>query len=158
MENQGSLLCTDSNELRIPRLEENLTNLGVNNSQIEVFDWTKSPPSEWHNHFDAILLDVPCSNTGVLRRRVDARWRISPEQIEELTQIQTLILQNALTCLKPEGRLVYSTCSIESEENEELVAAFAESNQLQIVATKQSLPHRDQQDGAFATLLKRRAE
>ena len=154
MKNEGQLLCTDLNELRLPRLQENLSNLGVTHAETEVFDWTKTPPEKWLKSFDAILLDVPCSNTGVLRRRVDARWRLTPEQIEELTHIQKTILANACKCLKPEGRLVYSTCSVESDENEELVEPFAKGHNMEVLASEQSLPHRDGQDGAFASLLK----
>lgn len=153
MQNKGELLCTDSNELRLPRLIENLTNLGITNSHTQTFDWTQSPPEEWLKSFDAILLDVPCSNTGVLRRRVDARWRLTPEQIEELTTIQETILRNAIKCLKPDGRLVYSTCSIESDENENLVNNFAKGHNLEVNEIRQSLPHLDQQDGAFVALL-----
>lgn len=156
MKNEGRLLCSDSNELRLPRLEENLSKLGVTIAETKVFDWTQPPPEEWHKHFDAILLDVPCSNTGVLRRRVDARWRLTPEQIEELTGIQKTILANAKKCLKAEGRLVYSTCSIESDENEDLIVPFAKGHNLQVVEIRQSLPQRDKQDGAFAALLKYR--
>lgn len=153
MKNEGSLLCTDSNENRLPRLLENLSNLGVTIATTQTFNWLKTPPEEWARKFDAILLDVPCSNTGVLRRRVDARWRLTPEQMEELAEIQTKILANATKCLKPNGRIVYSTCSIEASENEELIASFAKGYNLQVVKSEQSLPHRDGQDGAFAALL-----
>ncbi|MBK1834170.1 RsmB/NOP family class I SAM-dependent RNA methyltransferase [Roseibacillus ishigakijimensis] len=156
MKNEGELLCTDSNELRLPRLEENLSNLGVTIAKTQVFDWTQEPPAEWQQKFDAILLDVPCSNTGVLRRRVDARWRLTPEQIEALTQVQEAILVNALQCLKPTGRIVYSTCSVESDENENLVEPWAKGRNLTVVETRQSLPQRDEQDGAFAALLRYR--
>ena len=154
MKNEGQLLCTDLNELRLPRLEENLSNLGVTIAETKAFDWTQAPPEEWHKSFDAILLDVPCSNTGVLRRRVDARWRLSPEQIDELTEIQKTILTNATKCLKPDGRLVYSTCSIETDENQDLIYPFAKGHNLTVTETRQSLPHRDKQDGAFAALLR----
>ena len=154
MKNEGQILCTDSNELRLPRLDENLRNLGVTISESKAFDWTQPPPEEWLKNFDAIILDVPCSNTGVLRRRVDARWRLTPEQIEELTEIQKTILTNASKCLKATGRLVYSTCSIESDENQDLIYPFAKSHNLVVTETKQSLPHEDKQDGAFAALLK----
>jgi len=153
MQNKGSLLCTDSNERRLPRLEENLSNLGVTIAETQAFDWTKTPPEEWTRKFDAILLDVPCSNTGVFRRRVDARWRITPEQIEELTEIQRTILAHATKCLKPDGRIVYSTCSIEQEENEALVTDFAKGYNLKVENILQSLPQEDQQDGAFVALL-----
>lgn len=154
MQNQGTLLCTDSNEKRLPRLEENLTRCEVKIASVETHDWLQPAPEKWHNHFEAILLDVPCSNTGVLRRRVDARWRIHPGDIEELVKIQSQILENALPCLKPGGRLVYSTCSIDTEENSELVNQVAsQHDHLFVSETKQILPFVDQTDGAFAALI-----
>ncbi|MFC7337238.1 RsmB/NOP family class I SAM-dependent RNA methyltransferase [Haloferula chungangensis] len=154
---QGSgknLTCTDSNEKRLPRLEQNLDRLHIIPAGIEAHDWTKPAPEKWHGHFDAILLDVPCSNTGVFRRRVDVRWRLQPEDITRLTRTQTAILENALPCLKPGGRLVYSTCSIEAEENQDLVASFlARHPQLKLEKQHQALPHTDGTDGAYAALL-----
>lgn len=73
-----TLTCTDSNEKRLPRLRENLERLGCASANISVHDWTHPAPEAWHGKFDAILLDVPCSNTGVIRRRVDVRWRLQP--------------------------------------------------------------------------------
>lgn len=154
MTNQGRLLCTDANSQRLPRLEENLSKLGVTIAETKTHDWSEPPPEEWRRSFDAILLDVPCSNTGVLRRRVDARWRLTPEQFEEFTVIQRSILANASKCLKPDGRLVYSTCSIDADENEDLITHFAKGHNLTIHETRQSLPHRDGEDGAFAALLR----
>jgi 16S rRNA (cytosine967-C5)-methyltransferase len=99
------------------------------------------------------LLDVPCSNTGVIRRRVDVRWRLQTTDIEELAKIQTAILTNALPCLKPGGRIVYSTCSIEASENIELVTAFAEKHNLRLGKTIQITPIDHHTDGAFAAIL-----
>ncbi|NNC89040.1 MAG: hypothetical protein HKN82_11330 [Akkermansiaceae bacterium] len=154
MQNDGHLLCTDSNEKRIPRLGENLSRLGVTCAATASFDWTTKPPAEWHRKFDAILLDVPCSNTGVLRRRVDARWRLRLEQIDELTGIQRAILRNALPCLVTGGRLVYSTCSLEPEENGTLIEEFAASRRgIELRETREAVPFRDGTDGAFAALM-----
>jgi 16S rRNA (cytosine967-C5)-methyltransferase len=154
---QGSakdLLCTDSNDKRLPRLRENLGRLHCGDAGIEVHDWSRPAPAKWHGAFDAILLDVPCSNTGVFRRRVDVRWRLRPADLVELTQLQRQILENALPCLKPGGRIVYSTCSVEAEENEELVAALlADHPELHLAGTRQALPQRDGSDGAFAAAL-----
>jgi len=150
----GELVCTDSNDKRLPRLRENLARLHVNPTELAGHDWTRPAPERWHGHFDAILLDVPCSNSGVLRRRVDVRWRLQPAQITELTKIQRAILDHALPCLKPGGRLVYSTCSIEPEENQDLVAAFlADHPPLRLAGEHESLPHRDREDGAYAARL-----
>jgi len=149
-----SLVCTDSNEKRLPRLLDNLTRLQAGEAETACHNWLEPAPAAWHGAFDAILLDVPCSNTGVIRRRIDVRWRLQPADIEAITHTQLRILDNAVPCLKPGGRIVYSTCSIEPEENELLVAAAVESHpQLRLVATRSALPFRDGTDGAFAALL-----
>ncbi len=155
MENKGALHCTDSNAKRLPRLLENLQTAGCEIAQVSEHDWTSPAPSEWNQRFDGILLDVPCSNTGVFRRRVDARWRIKPETYTELRSIQLAILENALPCLKPGGRLVYSTCSIDREENQELVRAFLELHpELQLDQESQVLPFLDGTDGAYSARMK----
>lgn len=154
MGNVGRIVCTDSNEKRLPRLQENLDRCGVKIAEVSCHDWTKPAPLEWQGCFDAILLDVPCSNTGVLRRRVDARWRLQKVDIEELNKIQWEILSAALPCLKAGGRIVYSTCSIDPEENIDLVSRFVrENSQLELGATKQVLPFEDETDGAFAAVI-----
>ncbi len=151
MNNDGKLLCTDSNDKRLPRLETNLERLGISMASVQVHDWTQPAPKQWLGAFDAILLDVPCSNTGVMRRRLDARWRLRAEDIVNLTEIQETILKNALPCLKPSGRLVYSTCSIEPEENHDLVTRILEDMpEWKLDAEKQALPFRDHSDGAYA--------
>ena len=156
MGNEGRLFCMDSNEKRLPRLSENLERCGVKIAEVSCHDWTKDPPEEFVGAFDAILLDVPCSNTGVLRRRVDARWRLQKVDLENLVVIQNKILEQAVKCLKSGGRLVYSTCSIDPEENIELVTRFAESHQEFVLEkSEQLLPFKDQTDGAFAALLRR---
>jgi 16S rRNA (cytosine967-C5)-methyltransferase len=154
MDNKGLLVATDSNEKRLPRLEENLRNLHIQCAEISQHDWLNEAPSSWHGRFDGILLDVPCSNTGVLRRRVDARWRLQPRDLSDLPVIQKRIWENALPCLKAGGRLVYSTCSIEPEENSKLVAEFLSTHpQLRLIAEKQVLPGVDHTDGAYCALL-----
>ena len=150
----AGLTCTDSNEKRLPRLEENLARLHIQADEISVHDWRKPAPERFHGAFDAILLDVPCSNTGVIRRRVDVRWRLQPSDIDDLAVIQTEILNNALPCLKPGGRIVYSTCSIEDAENTDLVKAFAVTHGLKLGKTVRILPTEHGTDGAFAAVLR----
>ncbi len=152
-----TLLCTDSNEKRLPRLKENLERLHAGNAETAVHDWTKPASEEWHEAFDAILLDVPCSNTGVIRRRVDVRWRLQSPDIDKLVLTQRKILEAAVPCLKPGGRLVYSTCSIEKAENQAQVEAFlADHPELELKETRDALPFRDGTDGAFAALIVKR--
>lgn len=152
-----NLVCTDSNEKRLPRLQENLERLHAGKAAVSAHDWTKPAPAEWHDRFDGILLDVPCSNTGVIRRRVDVRWRLQPQDIERITVTQRRILENALPCLKPGGRLVYSTCSIERAENQSVVEAFlADHPELVLEETREIHPFQHGTDGAYAARIRRK--
>jgi len=104
--------------------------------------------------FDRILLDVPCSNTGVLRRRPDARWRFSENRLHRLRAVQQAILHHGLARLAPGGRLVYATCSLEPEENMQQVGrALAAEPRARLLETVECLPFRDGTDGAFAAAL-----
>jgi 16S rRNA (cytosine967-C5)-methyltransferase len=151
----STLTCTDSNEKRLPRLRDNLQRLHCGDAAVEVHDWATPAPAKWNGAFDAILLDVPCSNTGVFRRRVDVRWRLRPIDISELVALQKKIIENALPCLKPGGRLVYSTCSVEADENQKLVASVLEAHpELRLEGERQALPQREGTDGAYAALLR----
>lgn len=157
MATSRGLFCTDSNERRLPRLRGNLARLHAPDAVIELHDWTQPPRQEWRGAFDAILLDVPCSNTGVIRRRVDVRWRLAAADVERITGMQGRILRNALPCLKPGGRLVYSTCSIERDENLGVVETLlAEQPEWELRAVRDALPFRDHTDGAFAALIGRK--
>lgn len=156
MENSGRLLCTDSNEKRLPRLAENLGNLGVTIAEASVHDWTNPAPKAMVGSCDAVLVDVPCSNTGVLRRRVDARWRLRPSIFDDIAVVQRRILENAAAAVAAGGRLVYSTCSVDRQENAALVEAFAEEcgwlKESEVVIT----PQNDGSDGAYAARLVRK--
>lgn len=160
MENRGTLISADRDAARLDRLRGNLSRLGVVNARIVRCDWLDPasirdaafPP----NSFDKILLDVPCSNTGVMRRRVDVRWRLRPDDFVRLPAQQLGILRAVAPLLKPGGSLVYSTCSLEPEENEAVVAAFLQEHPaFSLTNSERSLPWRDGADGAFAARLHR---
>jgi len=154
MNNEGRLICTDGNEKRLNRLKDNLINQGISIAEVSHWDWTQEPPQEWHEKFDAILLDVPCSNTGVFRRRVDARWRMRQDAIEQLESTQLAILQHAALCLAPGGRIIYSTCSIEPEENEGIIQKFIEQNNFFTLKEEhKTTPWTDTLDGSYAARL-----
>jgi len=154
MRNEGTLVACDSSGARLRRLSGNLKRLGVH-AQVFIHDWAKSAPPPWGDlRFDRILLDVPCSNTGVMRRRVDVRWRIKLEEFRALAALQLQLIKTAAALLKPGGTLVYSTCSLDAEENQEVVAkALADLPGLKLIETKQVLPQRDGFDGAYAAKL-----
>lgn len=163
MENEGGIIATDSSAKRLERFRDNMSRMGVNIVESHVQDWEKNPEPAWfrqrfHDGFDRILLDVPCSNTGVLRRRVDARWRLQPDFFRLVTATQRTLLMRMLALMKPGGRLVYSTCSIEPQENIQLVrAVLKEAPGWQLLEDKLILPHRDHIDGAYAALIERSA-
>lgn len=150
------LLATDVEEFRLKPLRENLLRAGGKQVQVALHDWTLPCPPEWLGAFDAVLLDVPCSNSGVLQRRVDARWRLSEEEISRLAALQLSILEQACVAVCSGGRLVYSTCSIDREEDRAVVEAFlATHKEFALENEYLALPHREQADGAYAALLRR---
>jgi 16S rRNA (cytosine967-C5)-methyltransferase len=106
--------------------------------------------------FDRVLIDAPCSNTGVMRRRVDLRWRIRPEEIERLGRTQLDLLKTAVALVKPQGSIVYSTCSLEPEENGQPVADLLQSyRELRLETERELHPFADGVDGAYVATLKR---
>jgi 16S rRNA (cytosine967-C5)-methyltransferase len=156
MANSGSVLACDYEPSRLARLRENLARLGVSNTTIMKVDWLQGPPSLPDTSFDAILLDVPCTNTGVIRRRTDVRWRLTPDDFRRMPKLQTRIVENVVPYLRSGGRLVYSTCSVEPEENDQVVAQIGHSiPYLRLVTKKSILPTRDGMDGAFVALFSR---
>jgi 16S rRNA (cytosine967-C5)-methyltransferase len=157
MRNQGSIVACDRDEGRIRTLRENLERLGVELARFAEHDWTTGAPvpdATAVRPFDRILVDAPCSNTGVMRRRVDVRWRLTPRDFLGMREEQLRILRATIPLLKTGGVLVYSTCSIEPEENEEVVTAITrEFPFLKSVEQVSVLPFRDEFDGAFAAKL-----
>jgi 16S rRNA (cytosine967-C5)-methyltransferase len=103
--------------------------------------------------FDRALVDAPCSGTGTLRRNPEIRWRIRAEDISSLAERQRHLLSNAALMVRPGGRLVYSTCSVEPEENEEVARAFQEQHRAFVMGTSiRTWPHRHGTDGFFITI------
>ncbi len=125
MQDKGKITAVDISSKRIRKITENCARLGVNSVKTVIGD---AAELDFREGFDRVLADVPCSNTGVFSARPDARWRKNPDDIQNLTVLQMKILKNAAKQLKPGGILVYSTCSIEPEENELLINQFLLEN------------------------------
>ncbi len=121
MEDRGLVVAADISPARLSRVRENAQRLGLNSIRAVVRDGT-APGGE--ASYDRVLADVPCSATGVLGRHPDVRWNRAADQLPELAARQQLLLQRAYEHLKPGGVLVYSTCSLEKEENEQVVERF----------------------------------
>ena len=153
MNNQGRIVAQDVSGERLKWIQENCARLGVTCVETILPSTLNAQRS---TRFDRVLVDAPCSNTGVMRRRVDLRWRIQPEEIERLRTAQLDLLQQAATQLKPGGVLVYSTCSLEPEENGEVVKQFLSDHAgFKLESERELLPFVDNVDGAYVARMKR---
>jgi len=156
MKNEGFILACDRDERRVDILRDNLKTLGVTIALNVRHDWLRQTLAD-ERAFDRILLDAPCSNTGVMRRRIDVRWRLTPDDFPRMAAEQIRIVHAVIPFLKTGGVLVYSTCSLEPEENEKLVEVILrEFPFLELVERRTLLPFRDGFDGASAAKFARR--
>jgi len=152
MNKQGRLIAMDLHEDRLRILRSTLSRIPCEGVEPVVGDATQPLPESWPR-FDRILLDAPCSNTGVLRRRPDARWRFTTQRVKRLCATQRAMLTNLLRHLAPGGRLVYSTCSLEPEENLQLIEQTLAGTHAHLESSVDRLPFRDGTDGAFAAAI-----
>jgi 16S rRNA (cytosine967-C5)-methyltransferase len=161
MENNGLIVACDRDPDRLHTLEENLKRLGVSIARTVRRDWTQDQtPNAIRSEelFDRILIDAPCSNTGVMRRRIDVRWRLKPSDCARMHVRQIEIVRRVLPLLKPNGILIYSTCSLDREENEDVAQHLLETTSiLQLEEERRSFPFRENLDGAFAARFRRHA-
>lgn len=152
LKGQGKLTGRDLSTQRLELVRQNLQRLGIESVELQL----AAAPGPAAAEYDRVLLDAPCSNTGVVRRRVELRWRITPQEVERLQAAQAGLLRTAAGLVKPGGCLVYSTCSIEPEENAEVVRRFLEENRnFQLNAEQDLLPFRDGVDGAYVAKILR---
>ena len=150
MQNSGELLSVDRDAARVEMMQGNLDRLGVEIARTIRHDWLSSTTRDLGS-FDRILIDAPCTNTGVMRRRVDLRWRLTRDDFARMPVEQLSIIRAVIPLLKEGGSLVYSTCSIEADENEKVVERAAEEFPfLQLGEQRSVLPFRDGFDGAYA--------
>ena len=150
------IVATDIDAKRLPRLHENLDRLGT--PSVTVVPYTELE-TEAPGPFDAVLLDVPCSNTGVLAKRIEARFRLTRGSVKELTTIQRGLLDKVANVVKPGGRIAYSTCSIQASENGDLIRAFLNAGApFDLIGEELALPSAGQfdHDGAYTAILLRR--
>jgi 16S rRNA (cytosine967-C5)-methyltransferase len=155
MENHGRIIACDIDVGRLQTLQDLAQRLGVTIVQPHRLDPRKNeePPA---GPYGAILVDAPCSNTGVLGRRPEVRWRLRPTDLSELVQLQTKLLQWAAEHLKPGGKLVYSTCSIEPEENQLVVATLLRQRPDLVVEGQEDYRPGLPADGGFWMRLRQR--
>lgn len=167
LNNTANIVAGDLNQKKLVKLQTNLDRLGITCVQLVRADGRALP---FGQQFDQILLDVPCSGSGVLARRSDARWQRKPEDFATLTRWQQQLIRAAANHLQPGGTLIYSTCSIDPAENMQIVEAFLADHpnfELEPAAEKlpsqfvkngylQTFPHEHHMDGAFGARLRKR--
>ena len=151
------IIATDINPERLGRVQENIARLGL--ASVTIVPYAQLEQSQARS-FDAILLDAPCSNTGVLARRVEARFRIRRKALREIAATQKALLAKAAGLVKPGGRICYSTCSIQQQENQDVREFLAESHQFELVREELTLPSAEafDHDGAYVALLRRKPQ
>lgn len=150
MRNEGHLIAHDTSDERLNLVRDNCQRLGITCAET----LSNSKFNNQNSKFNRVLIDAPCSNTGVMRRRVDLRWRIRAEEIERLRAMQLDLLRRATAHLKPGGTLVYSTCSLEPEENQDVIEEFLRAEPShQLESQRELLPFNDATDGAFVARL-----
>lgn len=174
MENKGHVIACDVLAGRLSRAAERFRRAGLHN--IETRPLTSETDRWVKRHkgmYDRVLVDAPCSGTGTWRRNPDARWRVLGPGLENLLPLQASILASAARLVKPGGRLVYATCSVLAEENEQQVAAFLAAHpDFHVVPLREAAPQltgsahpdylaltpaRNDTDGFFAAVLQREA-
>lgn len=165
LENKGRVIATDTASWRLKRTKERMKRAGAFNVELREIigvqdKWLKRQKSR----FDRVLVDAPCSGSGTWRRNPDQKWNIKLQDIEELTTLQKSLLNAAAGLVKHDGYLVYATCSLLCEENEDVVNAFLTENPdftvipcgLEDTLFLSLSPYQNQTDGFFAAKLKKR--
>jgi 16S rRNA (cytosine967-C5)-methyltransferase len=156
MGNQGLVVACDVDERKMAPLRENIERLGTTIVRPLVADGTRID-AVLRTDFDRVLVDAPCSNTGVLRRRVEARWRLRQSDLNQLHKTQVNLLRSACGVLKRGGTLIYITCSIEAEENQGVVKqVLSERADLKVAEERAFLPRPGRGDGGYAAKMVKR--
>jgi 16S rRNA (cytosine967-C5)-methyltransferase len=169
MGNTGIIWAIDRAASRLKKVKQNCDRLGITNVQTRTIDLREI--NDWQGYADRLLLDVPCSGLGTLHRHADARWRQSPDEIAKLSQLQQELIAKAATWVKPEGTMVYSTCTLHPAENEQVITKFLATHPHWQIAPPELdhpahafvsaegwvkvLPHVHDMDGFFMARLKR---
>lgn len=177
MKGRGEIQACDIHKRRLDSLKDRARRNDCQNIRIRLLEAEGAAPDDMIDRMDYVLVDAPCTGVGVLRRNPDARWKVTPESVEQLTAVQGAILDRYAACVRPGGRLVYATCSTLEEENEDVIRAFFERNDefepspLRPRLERYGLahlvegdahmlrlwPHRDGTDGFFVASLERKA-
>jgi 16S rRNA (cytosine967-C5)-methyltransferase len=169
MQDEGIIWAGDRTSSRLRKLKENAQRLNLHSIQIYTGDSRNQP--QFQNIGDRILLDAPCSGLGTLHRHADARWRQTPESVQELSTLQKELIAHTSTFVKSNGILVYATCTLHPAENEDVIESFLASHPnwqieppdvdspAELYSTPQGwikvLPQKQEMDGFFMVRLRK---
>ena len=172
MKDAGEVMAVDISTRGIEKIRDNATRLGLTSIRARLSDASREFAGSFLGHFDRILVDAPCSGLGTLRSHPEIKWHRNPSDIERLSRLQEKILDRVASCLKPGGVLVYSTCTLTPDENEQIVESFLQAHrefELENAAGYlpeqakpmaqgsyfMALPHRHNTDGFFAARMRK---
>lgn len=155
LQNKGKVIAMDSVQWKLDELKKRARRAGAGNIETKLVENTKTI-KRLENTADRLLLDVPCSGLGVLRRNPDAKWKLTPEFIDKVKQMQKDILANYPVMLKKGGVMVYSTCSILPSENEQQVQSFLKENPSFELIKEKKISATEGFDGFYMTAIRKR--
>lgn len=157
MKNQGEILCMDIHDWKLNDLKLRASKAGISIIKTQLINSNKIIKS-LQSQFDRVLIDSPCSGLGVLRRNPDTKWKLRPTDIDSVCQLQKQLLTDYSEMCKPQGLMVYATCSLLTSENEEQIRWFLNTKAGQKWSLQQEIliwPHKQDSDGFYAAVLKR---
>lgn len=158
MENKGQIIAMDIYESKLRKLKVRARRNKAHNIDMKVIDSTKVI-KKLHDKVDRVLIDAPCSGLGVIRRNPDSKWKLQPEFLDSIKEVQQNVLQQYSKMVKPGGKMVYATCSVLPSENQEQVDIFLTSEfgkNFTFVKDNKVLAHKNGYDGFYMALLERK--
>lgn len=156
MENKGNIISMDTEDWKLKELSKRAKRAKAYTIQTKVIESSKIIKRQ-EKSADRLLLDVPCTGLGVIRRNPDTKWKLTPEFLAEVQQTQAAIIEDYSKMVKPGGKMVYATCSILPAENEEQVEKFLNNHpDFELEKQETILPYEEGFDGFFMALLKRK--
>ena len=154
-EKRSKVLARDLSEKKVELIKENIERMGLSDKvQTEIWDATVADDTK-AEYADVVFMDVPCSGLGVMGKKRDIKYHVTPETLDSLVELQKQIVENCWQYVKPGGVLLYSTCTVNPKENEEMTGWITAKFPFVLEEQKQLFPGMDECDGFFYARLRR---